>query len=148
MAKPLTLVQAASRVLQMEVTVRSQIMERNSKAPIVLRPSFLLSTISSERISRSPFENGGATNLNIVGTGLPSGQFNSIQPGRYPQGLLTQLTGYGPILHVTGQSFFDPTATFQNSNVGGNTSVLFTAHIDYGNLYNNEPSNSGSVSFE
>jgi len=49
---------------------------------------------------------------------------------------------------VTGQSFFDPTATFQNSNVGGNTSVLFTTHIDYGNLYNNEPSNSGSVSFE
>lgn len=84
-----------------------------------------------------PFSNGGAINLNILGTGLTATQFNSIQPGRYPTRPLTWLTGYGPTLHVTGQTFFDPApAGFANSNIGGVTSVLFTAHIDTSFAYN------------
>jgi hypothetical protein len=86
----------------------------------------------TDNVQGDPFPNGQATNLNIQLTGLPAGQFNSIQTGRYPLSPLTWLTGYGPTLHVTGQSFFDPTASFQNSNIGGLTSVTFTAHIDYG----------------
>jgi hypothetical protein len=39
-------------------------------------------------------------------------------------------------LHVTGQTFLDPTATFANSNIGGDTSMLFTAHIDTSFAYN------------
>jgi hypothetical protein len=47
------------------------------------------------------------------------------------------LIGYGATLHVTGQTFFDPApATFTNSNIGGATSVLFTAHIDSSFAYN------------
>jgi len=87
-------------------------------------------------VQGNPFENGGATNINILGTGLPAGQFNSIQPGRYPNSPLTRLIGYGPTLHVTGQTPLDPTATFTNSNIGGDTSVLFTAHIDTSFAYN------------
>ena len=87
-------------------------------------------------IQGDPFTNGNATNLNIQLTGLPAGQFNSIQTGRYPANWLTYLSGYGPYVHVTGSSYFDPTATFANSNIGGNTIVLFTAHIDYGYLLN------------
>jgi RHS repeat-associated protein len=79
---------------------------------------------------------GQATNLQILLAGLPAGQFNSIQPGRYPLSPLTWLTGYGPTLHVTGQTPFDPTASFSNSNVGGITSVNFTAHIDSAFAYN------------
>ena len=83
------------------------------------------------------FNNGQATNLNILGTGLPAAQFNSIQTGRYPLSPLTWLIGYGPTLHVTGQTFFDPApATFANSNIGGSTSVLFTAHVDTSFAYN------------
>jgi len=37
---------------------------------------------------------------------------------------------------VTGQTFLDPTATFTNSNIGGNTSGLYTAHIDTSFAYN------------
>lgn len=84
-----------------------------------------------------PFNNGGATNLNLLASGLPADQFNSIQPGRYPQNILTAVTGFGPTLHVTGESFFDPSpAVFANSNIGGATSVLFTAHIDSSFAYN------------
>jgi RHS repeat-associated protein len=83
------------------------------------------------------FNNGQATNLNILGSGLPAAQFNSIQTGRYPLGSLTWLTGYGPTLHITGRTFFDPApAMFINSNVGGATSVQFTAHIDSSFAYN------------
>jgi RHS repeat-associated protein len=84
-----------------------------------------------------PFINGQAQNLNILGTGLPAAQFNSIQPGRYPVSPLTYLIGYGPTLHITGQGLFDPApAGFTNSNVGGVTSVSFTAHIDTSFAYN------------
>jgi RHS repeat-associated protein len=93
-------------------------------------------SFTSGDVQGNPFENGGATNINILGTGLPAGQFNSIQPGRYPGSPLTWLIGYGSTLHVTGQTFLDPTATFTNSNIGGDTSVLFTAHIDTSFAYN------------
>jgi RHS repeat-associated protein len=80
---------------------------------------------------------GGATNLIISGTGLPAAQFNSLQPGRYALSPVTWLTGYGATLHITAQNYFNPfPATFQNGNIGGATSVLFTAHIDYGFLFN------------
>jgi RHS repeat-associated protein len=87
-------------------------------------------------VQGNPFNNGGAVNLNILGTGLPAAQFNSIQTGRYPGHWWGYFTGYGPTLHITGQGFFDPTAAFTSSNLGGATSVLFTAHIDYGFLFN------------
>ena len=80
---------------------------------------------------------GGATNLIIFGTGLPAAQFNSLQPGRYAPSPLTWLTGYGPTLHITGQTWLNgPPAVFTSSNIGGNMSVLFTAHIDYGFVFN------------
>lgn len=87
-------------------------------------------------VQGNPFNNGGAVNLNILGTGLPAAQFNSIQTGRYPGHWWGYFIGYGPTLHITGQGFFDPTAAFTSSNLGGATSVLFTAHIDYGYLFN------------
>jgi RHS repeat-associated protein len=79
---------------------------------------------------QSTFNNGGAVNLVINGTGLPPSQFNAIQPGRSPSNFLGAITGYGPSLHITGQAPLDPTAVFNNSNDGGATSVTFTAHID------------------
>jgi hypothetical protein len=88
-------------------------------------------------VTRTFTPRGGATNLVISGTGLPAGQFNSLQPGRYASSPLTWLTGYGPTLHITGENYFNAfPATFQNGNIGGATSVLFTAHIDYGFLFN------------
>jgi hypothetical protein len=91
---------------------------------------------TSDNVQGNPFNNGGATNLNILGNGLPAAQFNSIQTGRYPLSPLTYLIGYGPTLHVAGPGIFDPTAVFSNSNIGGTTSVLFTAHIDTSFAYN------------
>jgi hypothetical protein len=87
-------------------------------------------------VQGGPFTNGQATNLNIMLTGLPAAQFNSIQPGRYPLNWWTYLIGYGPIVHVTGPNFFNPNGTFNNSNIGGLTSVTFTVHIDYGFVLN------------
>jgi RHS repeat-associated protein len=90
-----------------------------------------------DNIQGDPFPNGGATNLNILGTGLPAAQFNSIQTGRYPLNWWSYAIGYGPTLHITGQGLFDPApAGFTNSNVGGVTSVSFTAHIDTSFAYN------------
>jgi RHS repeat-associated protein len=93
-------------------------------------------SFTASDVQGTPFDNGGGINLNILGNGLPAGQFNSIQPGRYPLSPLTWFIGYGPTLHVTGRGIFDPTAAFSNSNAGGATSVLFTAHIDTSFLYN------------
>jgi RHS repeat-associated protein len=90
-----------------------------------------------DNVQGDPFPNGQATNLSILATGLPAAVFNSIQTGRYPESPLTWVTGYGPTLHVTGQTYFDlAPATFQNNNAGGVTSVLFTAHIDSSFAYN------------
>jgi hypothetical protein len=93
-------------------------------------------SFTASDVQGAPFSNGGAINLNILGNGLPAAQFNSIQTGRYPLSPLTWLIGYGPTLHVAGLGIFDPTAVFTNSNVGGVTSVLFTAHIDTSFAYN------------
>jgi hypothetical protein len=84
-----------------------------------------------------PFDNGGGTNLNILGTNLPASQFNSLQTGRYPINWYTYLIGYGPTLHITGTTHSDPPpAFFGNSNIGGQTSILFTAHTDSSFAYN------------
>ena len=56
-----------------------------------------------DNIQGNPFPNGGATNLNILGTGLPAAQFNSIQTGRYPLNWSSYVIGYGATLHITGQ---------------------------------------------
>ena len=93
-------------------------------------------SFTAANVQGLPFGNGGAINLNILGNGLPAAQFNSIQTGRYPLSPLTWLIGYGPTLHIAGPGIFDPTAVFSNSNVGGATSVLFTAHIDTSFAYN------------
>ncbi len=83
---------------------------------------------------------GGEVNVNFnFNSGLTATQFNAIQPGRYaPAGFWGWLTGYGPSLHVVaGPSSLDTTAmTFANSNVGGNLSASFTAHIDSAWAYN------------
>lgn len=93
--------------------------------------------LTANNVQGNPFSNGGATNINILASDLPAGQFNSIQPGRYPLNPITWLIGYGPTLHVTGQTLLDPPpAQFANANVGGATSVLFTAHIDSSFAYN------------
>ena len=85
----------------------------------------------------SPFNNGNTTNLIIASNALSAAQFNALQTGRYPLSPWTWLTGYGPTLHITGQTNFDPwPATFGNSNIGGALSVTFTAHIDYAFAYN------------
>ncbi len=77
---------------------------------------------------------GGEVNVNFsFSSGLTVTQFNAIQAGRYaPGGFWGWVTGYGPSLHVVaGPSGLDQTAmTFSNSNVGGNYSAVFTAHID------------------
>lgn len=94
-------------------------------------------SFTSADVQGNPFGNGGATNLNILGSGLPTSEFNSIQTGRYPLNWWSYVIGYGPTLHITGRGFFDPApATFTNSNIGGVTSVLFTAHIDTSFAYN------------
>ena len=81
---------------------------------------------------------GGTFNLNLVDNNLPPAQFNATQPGRYSVNWWTYLIGYGPTLHVVGTPGpFDPLAEqFSNSNVGGMTSVSFTAHIDSAFAYN------------
>jgi hypothetical protein len=87
--------------------------------------------------SPGPFDNGNTTNLIIASGSLSPAQFNGLQTGRYPISLWTWLTGYGPTLHITGQTAFDPApATFSNSNIGGALMVTFTAHIDYAFPYN------------
>ena len=92
---------------------------------------------TSDNIQGDAFPNGQATNLIIQLNGLPAAQFNSIQTGRYPLNWWSYVIGYGPTLHVTGRTQFDPPpATFQNSNIGGLTSVTFTAHIDTSFAYN------------
>jgi RHS repeat-associated protein len=85
---------------------------------------------------QSTFTNGGAVNLVINGTGLPASQFNSIQTGRSPNGFLGAVIGYGPSLHIAGPAPLDPSAVFNSSNIGGATSVTFTAHIDSAWAYN------------
>ena len=80
---------------------------------------------------QSSFMNGGGANLVITASGLPAAQFNSIQTGRYASGFFNFITGVGPSLHIAGyDAVNDPNAVFSNSNIGGVTSVTFTAHID------------------
>lgn len=67
----------------------------------------------------------------ITANGLPASQFNGLQTGRYASGFVNFITGIGPSLHVAGYSAVnDPNAIFNNSNIGGATSVTFTAHTD------------------
>ncbi|MGB6690791.1 MAG: RHS repeat-associated core domain-containing protein [Terracidiphilus sp.] len=92
---------------------------------------------SADIQSPGPFNNGNTTNLILASNSLSAAQFNAIQTGRYPLGPWTWLTGYGPTLHITGLTAFDPApATFSNSNIGGALSVILTAHIDYAFSYN------------
>lgn len=91
---------------------------------------------NSNVIGTSP--NGGAVNLYIQGTsadGLTASEFNAIQPGRYTNAV-GYLTGFGPSLHITGPGLFDPQGVFSSTNVGGDLSVTFTAHIDSAFAYN------------
>ncbi len=86
---------------------------------------------------QSTFTNGGGFNLVINGTGLSASQFNSIQTGRYASGFLNAITGVGPSLHLPAyDAVNDPNAIFNNSNIGGMTSVTFTAHTDSAFAYN------------
>jgi hypothetical protein len=86
---------------------------------------------TSKDVQGNGWANGGGTNINILGTNLPAAQFNSLQTGRYPLNWYTYLIGYGSTLHITGTTRLDPLpAFFASRNVGGQTSVLFTAHTD------------------
>jgi RHS repeat-associated protein len=82
------------------------------------------------------FPQGGGADLQITATNLSASQFDAFQTGRYPLNWWTYVIGYGPTLHVTGATFSDPHAYFSNSNIGGVTSVDFTAHIDTAFAYN------------
>ena len=74
----------------------------------------------------------GAWNFNISGTNLDPGPFNKIsEQGRYP--LSGSTLGIGPTLHVPNSFHWDPYHVFTSSNIGGDRSVTFTAHIDSGN---------------
>ena len=86
-------------------------------------------SFTSANVQGSPSRIGGAINISITAGNLPAAQFNAIVPGRYVSGPLQYLVGYGPSLHITG-------AGFKNNNVGGFTSVTFTAHIDSAYAYN------------
>lgn len=80
---------------------------------------------------QSSFMNGGGANLIITASGLRAAQFNGLQTGRYASGFLNAITGVGPSLHIAGYNAVnDPNAIFNNSNIGGMTSVTFTAHTD------------------
>lgn len=83
-----------------------------------------------------PFTNGGGINFLIQLSNIPAGEFNHIQTGRYPVHWWSYLLGVGPALHIAGPDIFDKQAVFRNSNIGGVTSVLFTAHSDDGFAYN------------
>ncbi len=78
---------------------------------------------------------GGEFNVTISATALSAAQFNAINTGRYAS-VFTMLTGVGDSLHLAGPSSLDPGAVFAKTNVGGATSVLFTAHLDSGYAYN------------
>src|SRR4051794_34320017 len=82
------------------------------------------------------FTYNGAWNFNISGQNLNAAQFNTIsQQGRY--GLAGSHFGIGPTLHVPSSFHWDPNHVFASSNIGGQLSVLFPAHIDSanGNLF-------------
>jgi hypothetical protein len=80
---------------------------------------------------QSSFMNGGGANLVINSGSLPAGQFNGLQTGRYASGFLNFITGVGASVHLAAyDAVNDPNAIFKNSNVGGATSVTFTAHTD------------------
>jgi RHS repeat-associated protein len=74
---------------------------------------------------------GGEVNVDISGD-VTQVQFSEIGPGRYAPNLSTEITGFGPSLHIpSGPSSIDPTATpFQGSSGGGTYTVSFTAHLD------------------
>ena len=80
---------------------------------------------------QSAFMNGGGANLVITASGLSAAQFNGLQTGRYASGFLNAITGVGPSLHIAGYNAVnDKNAIFNNTNIGGMTSVTFTAHTD------------------
>jgi RHS repeat-associated protein len=110
---------------------------QNPCAPSILRAvNQTYGTDLTEANIQRDFTNGGAANLVLGAPNLPARQFNAIQPGRRPLSLLTTLIGYGPTLHIAGPGFLDPAAVFSNSNIGGATSITFTAHIDSAFAYN------------
>jgi RHS repeat-associated protein len=93
-------------------------------------------TDSSDTVLQG-WQNGSAYNLLITGAGLPAAQFNAVRTGRYPLNWWSYLIGYGPTLHITGQTYFNPPpAEFYNVNNGGATQVTFTGHIDSAFLFN------------
>lgn len=76
-----------------------------------------------------------AFNIVVRGVNLPPGAFNSLQPGRYPIGVGGVL-GSGASLHIEGSGPSQDFPPLSNGNVGGVTSVGFTAHTDTGWPYN------------
>jgi hypothetical protein len=79
-----------------------------------------------------------AVNVFVHATNLDAQQFNSLKPGArwsLNSGFAANVLGIGPSLHIASPSSqFDKSwATFNNSNIGGDLSVNFTAHIDSGN---------------
>ncbi|MGH9534768.1 MAG: hypothetical protein ACRD2E_07920 [Terriglobales bacterium] len=84
------------------------------------------------------FPQGGGADLQIEQSPFAGSvaQFNSIQPGRYPNHWWSYLIGWGPNLHVTGETPSDPRAVFSDQNVGGSLSVELAAHIDSAWAYN------------
>jgi len=85
---------------------------------------------------------GSQWNIDVAASsandGLTANQFNAIQPNtHFPMSTTAAVLGWGSTLHIAGtgtfQHFFDPGAQFSSSNVGGQLSVSFTAHLDSAN---------------
>jgi len=81
---------------------------------------------------------GGAVNINVSATNLPTAQFNAVQQTRYlPGTFLGNITGAAPSVHMPagpgdGRPSQDSpqTAYFSKTNVGGTTNVTTSIHID------------------
>ena len=81
---------------------------------------------------------GGAWNIVLYAVDLPAEIFNRIQPGRYALSWKNYLFGGGTHLHIPGGGEnlpCSPAIPFFNSNIGGETTVRFTAHLDHGYPY-------------
>ena len=84
----------------------------------------------------NPDVDGGTWNVVGQFSNLSPAQFNAMQTGRYPLHWYSYVIGYGPTLHVTGPTWLNQDAQYQNINDQGVTSVTLTAHLDSAYAYN------------
>jgi RHS repeat-associated protein len=111
---------------------QSPVVEETCKARVLDAVNSTFGTNFTADNVKKGFFWSGAWNFNISSNDLSASAFNAIsQQGRYA--LDSSFAGTGPTLHVPSSNFWDPQHTFISSNIGGQLSVLFTAHIDSSN---------------